>query len=98
VLTKNKKPQTKTNRLSHAAAQAGYLLMAGIATIGMTDTLDHLNNRVVVPGQPVFAYENVGPEPNDQGNNSMRREREDLESHYISYSVVQRTARRTGRR
>jgi hypothetical protein len=96
VLTKNKK-QTKTDKLSQLARQAGFLLMAGIATIGMTDMPDHLSSRVVVPGQPVFAYANGGIEFNEQGN-SMRREREDLESHYISYSVVQRTAGRHGKR
>jgi hypothetical protein len=95
VSNKNKKLQT--NRFSKAAMQAGYLLLAGIATIGMTDMPDHLSGRIIIPNQPAFALANNGSEFNGQGN-SMRREREDLESHYISYSVVQRTAGRTGKR
>ena len=93
--TKTKTPTT-TEKISQVAAQAGFLLMAGVATIGMLDLPDHPDKRVVLPSRPAFAFAENNIEA--EGNNPIRREREEVAPHYISYSVVQRTATRSGKR
>jgi hypothetical protein len=91
--TKNNKKLSK--QIKAAAGQAGILMMAAAATIGMVELPDNMRSRVAVPNQPVFAFAN-NLEQQEQGNN-LRREREDTAPHYISYSDVQRTPSRSGR-
>jgi hypothetical protein len=50
--------------------------------------------RVVVPNQPAFAT----AVPGSNYDSPMQREREEATPHFISYSIVQRTAGRTGKR
>jgi hypothetical protein len=92
--TKTKKPST-SDKLVQAANQAGFLLIAAAATIGMLDLPNQPEKRIVIPNRPVFAFaeNNIDSEM----NNPIRREREETEQHYVSYSVVQRTAPRSGK-
>jgi len=90
--TKTKKSQTAQN-ISQLSRQAGLLLMSAAVTLGMLEMPDRAA-RVILPTQPVFAWANE----NEQNNqNTMRRESEETEQHYISYSVAQRTPSRSGR-
>jgi hypothetical protein len=86
-----------SNSLNDAAKQLGYLLLIGATTLGMLDMPDRLNSRVILPNQPAFAFANNNLEASDYGSN-VRREREEVAPHYISFSEVQRTASRAGRR
>ena len=88
------KTKTSKDKLVQASQQAGLALMTAAVTLGMLELPDHPNSKVVVPNQPAFAftYDKEGTD-----NNPIRREREDTEPHYISYSVSQRTPSRHGR-
>jgi len=93
VKTKN---QTTAEKVTEAAKQAGILLMTAAAAVGMLELPDHVDKRVVLPSRPsfVFAENNVEGE----NGNTLRREREEVAPHYISYSEVQRTPSRSGKR
>jgi hypothetical protein len=94
-MSKNTKNQLSTSeKLTDLAQQAGVLLMAGAITVGMIEMPDHPNNKVILPNQPAMAV--VGGN-NGGDNNPVQREREETAPHFISYSVVQRTASRAGR-
>ncbi|HEX4774867.1 MAG TPA: hypothetical protein VH234_05100 [Candidatus Saccharimonadales bacterium] len=93
--TKTKKVTT-AEKISQAATQAGYILMTAIATVGMMDLPNHPEKRIVLPNRPSFAFAENTIE--SEGNNPLRREREETAPHYISYSVVQRTAPSSGKR
>lgn len=88
------KTKTSKDKLLQASQQAGLALMTAAVTLGMLEMPDHANSKVVVPNQPApaFSYDKEAGE-----NNPIRREREDTEPHYISYSVSQRTPSRHGR-
>lgn len=73
--------------------QAGLILMAAAATVGMVELPEHPNSKVALTAQPVFV--NAGENTTDV--NPIRREREETSPHFISYSVTQRTAGRTGK-
>ncbi len=61
--------------------------------MGMMELPDHSGNRIVLPNQPAFAWANEnGGELNTL--NTLRRENEESDQHYVSYSVVQRTPSR----
>jgi hypothetical protein len=92
---KTKNTKTTTDKLNEAAMQGGIVLMAAAATLGMLELPDQQNSKVIVPNQPAFAMAVQG---GDDPNNTLRREREETTPHFISYSVVQRTAGRTGKR
>lgn len=68
--------------------------MTAAVTLGMLELPEHGSAKIIVPNQPAlaFAYDKEGTE-----NNPIRREREDTEQHYVSYSVSQRTPSRHGR-
>ncbi|HVV25876.1 MAG TPA: hypothetical protein VHC21_02495 [Candidatus Saccharimonadales bacterium] len=89
---KNKHNPT-LDKINEVAAQAGLVLMTAAVTLGMLELPDHANSKVVMPSQPSFVLANE----NEEANNPIRREREDTEPHFISYSEVQRTASRSGR-
>ncbi len=90
---KIKNTKTTSEKLNAVAMQAGLVLMTAAATLGMVELPEH-PNKVIVPNQPAFAMATQ----NTEQNNPIRREREETSPHYISYSVVQRTAARTGKR
>jgi hypothetical protein len=77
------------------AQQAGIILMTAAVTLGMTETSNRTNARIIVPNQPSFA---MATEQDEQNNNVLRRESEESEKSYVSYSVTQRTPARSGRR
>ena len=83
---------TTIDRLNVAAQHAGLGLMTVAATLGMLELPDHgINSKVVVPNMPtVVAIEE------EMNNNPLRREKEETEQHYVSYSVAQRTPGRSG--
>ncbi len=82
-----------TESLQTLSHQMGLLLMTAAATFGMLELPAHPNSKVIVPVQPAFAQVTASSE----GNNPLRREREESAPHYISYSVAQRTPGRTGK-
>jgi len=94
-MSQNKNVATTVNdRLTQAAGQAGLLLMTAATITGMMELPNHANNRVVLPGQPVF----VAATENDELNNPVRREREESAPHFISYAVTQRTSSRAAKK
>lgn len=90
--------KTKTNPadLANTVVQhAGVGLMIGAATLSMFELPDHgLNGKAIVPNAPVLK---VAVE-DEFNNNPLRREKEETEQHYISYSVNQRTPARSGKK
>lgn len=76
------------------AEQAGMALMTLAACVGMIEMPDHAGSRIVVPNQPAFAMVTTTSE---QEINPLRREKEEVSAHYISYSEVQRTPARSGK-
>ncbi len=93
--TKTKKSSKTVHNLTELSRQAGLLLMSAAVTVGMLELPDKGNSRIVVPNQPAFAWANENDASNNQ--NVLRRENEETEQHYISYSVAQRTPARSGR-
>jgi hypothetical protein len=93
--TKTKKVPTKSEKLCELAQQASMILMTAAVTLGMTELPGHPDKRIVLPNQPAFAWANDKGESNN--NNTLRRESQETEQHYISYSVAQRTPARSGR-
>jgi recombinational DNA repair protein (RecF pathway) len=83
---------SKTAQIAELSRQAGLLLMSAAVTMGMLELPDR-STRVVLPTQPVFAWANE----KEQNQNTLRRESEETDQHYISYSVAQRTPSRSGR-
>ncbi|HUY85416.1 MAG TPA: hypothetical protein VMU97_02780 [Candidatus Dormibacteraeota bacterium] len=95
-MSKNKNSQTTADKITEAARQSGFLLMAAAATLGMLELPEHPNSKIVLTSQPVFAFASHNVE--DQGQaNQMRRERDETVPHYMSYSVAQRTPSRSGK-
>jgi len=95
-MSKNKKNPTPVDKITEAATRSGFMLMAAAATLGMLELPEHPDKRAIVPTQPVFSE--VAPTGQEQGqtDNTMRREREEVAPHYMSYSVAQRTQSRSG--
>jgi hypothetical protein len=93
--TKTKKAPTKSEKLCELAQQASMILMTAAVTLGMTELPGHPDKRIVLPNQPAFAWANDKGESNN--NNTLRRESQETEQNYISYSVAQRTPARSGR-
>jgi len=96
-MSKTKSQKSIFDQISPIAQQAGLIVMTAAATIGMLEMPDHTGSKIIVPNQPAFAFAGEN-QLNDEQNNPMRREKEDVESHYISYSVAQRTPARAGKR
>ncbi|GAC1498996.1 MAG: hypothetical protein NVS1B10_01280 [Candidatus Saccharimonadales bacterium] len=91
--TKNKnKPITAGDQAKEATKKAGMILMTMAATLGMVELPDH-NSRIILTNQPAFAQVTSS----DQYKSSLRREREEISPHYISYNVAQRTTGRSGK-
>jgi len=93
MATKTKTQSKPLVNLNLLAQQTGLLLLSAAVTAGMLELPDR-GSRIVVPNQPAFAWANENEPTN---NNSVRRENEETEQHYISYSVAQRTPSRSGR-
>jgi hypothetical protein len=93
--TKTKKILAKPEKLLEIAQQAGLVLMSAAVTLGMLELPSYPDKRVVLPNQPAFATANERGKSND--NNTLRRESQETEQHYVSYSVAQRTPARSGR-
>lgn len=92
--TKTKKVPTKSEKALEIAQQAGLLLMSAAVTLGMLELPSSPDKRIILPNRPAFAWAN---EKGQSNNNTLRRESEETEQHYISYSVAQRTPARSGR-
>lgn len=89
----NKNINTTARTLGELGQQIGLVLMATAATVGMLELPDHMNAKIALPNQPVFARVTE----NGENNNPLRREREETAPHFISYSVAQRTPSRSGK-
>jgi len=90
--TKTKTVQNTLDQLADVAQHIGLVMMTTAATISMLELPDRMG-KVVVPSQPTLAFAGVRSE----SPNPLRREKEEVEQHYISYSVAQRTPGRTGK-
>ena len=91
---KTKNTKTTLSQINTVAQQAGLMLMTAAATVGMLELPDHSAGKIVVPNQPALTFAGENAEVN---NNQIRREKEEVEQHYISYSVAQRTPARSGK-
>jgi hypothetical protein len=90
---KNETVSEFSEKVTDISQRLGLSLMTLAATVGMIELPNHLNGRIVLPNQPVY----VRVADNAQANNPLRREREENVTHYISYSVAQRTPSRSGK-
>ena len=95
-MSKNKKVVNNTlENIQQSAGQLGLVLMAAATVTGVMELPDRggANSRVVLPGQPSF----VQASDSEQEINPVRREKEETDSHYISYSETQRTPSRASK-
>ncbi|HWB39019.1 MAG TPA: hypothetical protein VG604_02140 [Candidatus Saccharimonadales bacterium] len=97
MVTKTKITKSTLNQLISNAQQVGLVAMTAAATLGMLELPDHTANKIVVASQPAFALAGENANLNEEFNNPIRREKEEVEEHYISYSVAQRTPGRHGK-
>lgn len=96
-MSKNKKHQTTTDKVTETARKSGFLLMAAVATMGMVELPNHPDKRAILPQQPAFAMAvDSGSEPDHTPSQMRREQREETGPHYMSYSVSQRTPSRSG--
>jgi hypothetical protein len=79
-----------TNRV---AFDVGTTLMAMATVVGMLELSTHSINKVIAPLQPVY----VANHSSSDFSNSMRREKEEAGTVYVSYSESQRTPGRAGK-
>ncbi len=94
--------KTKTNisaldKIGEISQQAGLLLMTAAVTLGMVEIPEHVNNKIVLPVEAVYSQVG-GAGANDETNSTLRREKEESGPHYVSYSSIQRTHARAGKR
>lgn len=82
----------------NVASHIGIFLMSAAATFGMLEMPDHGRAQIVVPSRAIFAFAGESNTPEPANANSIRRERDDVETHYVSYSETQRTPSRSGAR
>lgn len=82
--------------LNNLAANAGLLLMTAAATTLMLELPDHPNARATLNTQPVFNAPGSTVEQ-QMPDNQLRRERDEVGPHYISYGVSQRIPSRSGK-
>lgn len=90
--TKTKTVQSTFDQLTDVAQHVGLVLMTAAATISMLELPDRMT-KIVIPSQPALALAGERSE----SPNTLRREKEEVDQHYISYSVAQRTPGRTGK-
>ena len=90
--SKTKTVENTLNQLSTIAQHLGLFMMTTAATVSMLELPDRLN-KVIIPNQPALALAGERSE----NPNPLRREKEEVEQHYISYSVTQRTPARAGK-
>jgi hypothetical protein len=93
---KTKTVKTPLDQLATIAQHAGLVMMTAAATVGMLELPEH-PNKVIVPNQPAFAFAGENTNVNSENNNPIRREKEEVETHYVSYASYQRTPGRTGK-
>jgi hypothetical protein len=83
---------TNQQKFISLSKQLGIVMLSLGTTLGMIDSPGHTRG-VIVPNQPAFAYATI----NDRSS-PIKRSSEETETHYVSYSVSQRTPERSGRR
>jgi len=93
MVRKTKTIKKASDKLAEVAQHCGIMLMTLAATAGMLELPNHPNSRIVVPIQPTFAMNNE----DNELNNPIRRENQETDQHYISYSVAQRTPSRSSK-
>lgn len=84
-------------QIGNASQQVGLLLMTAAVTLGMVEMPEHLNGKIVLPAEAVYSQVG-GAGANDETNSTLRREKEESGPHYVSYSSIQRTHARSGKR
>ncbi len=90
-MSKIKNHKSTGRLLTETAQRVGLVTMGAAMVLSIMDLSDEAK-RVVLPNQPVLVA--VGE---NSGSNQIRREREEVAPHFISYSEVQRTPSRSGR-
>lgn len=91
-MVKKKNSKINIGILTEAAQRAGLVAMSAAMALSVLE-LSEESKRAVLPVQPVL----VQAGNNHNGDNQVRREREETAPHFISYSEVQRTPGRSGR-
>lgn len=83
--------QLASPNIHEIAKMTGLVLMAMAATLGMLELPDDQKSRVAINTQPVVV--NTGQRGVEESQ--LRRERDEVHPHYVSYSSFQRTPGRT---
>ena len=84
MLTKTNK-KLEANTLAERAQQVGFIMMATAAMLMLVEVAEHRLREVIAP-QVAHTSQH-----SEQGNDPMRREREETGPHYTSYGIAQRT-------
>jgi hypothetical protein len=89
-----KNTKTSQNLLQRYSSELGVAIMTLATVVGMLELPDHsVNTRYILPGQPIKVTVN---DMNDM-TNPIRRDKEDTNQEYVSYSESQRTPSRSGK-
>lgn len=91
----SEKQKSAVDTLTEATQAVGLAMMTSAVTLGLVYVPEH-DRRAVLPMHASLtpAVENV---TSYGGDNQVRRERDEVHPHYISYGINQRTPARSGR-
>jgi hypothetical protein len=95
--TKTKTDKTLIDSANEVAANAGLVLMMAAAAAGFVELPSQHEKKAMLTQQPVYAFAGGQNDSNDGNHMTLRRERDDISPHYVSYSAYQRTPGRTGK-
>jgi hypothetical protein len=90
----SEKQKTSIDKLTEAGQNLGLILMTAAVTSGLIDMPHSPDKRVILTSRPVFAPEAAS---SGESPNQLRRERDEVGPHYISYNINQRTPGRSGK-
>ena len=79
------------------ATRLGVAMMAAATVLGMTELVHTPEMKVLANLQPAYAFAGEGPVGNPGRDNNVRRERDDLGKHDMSYGIAMRTPSRAGK-
>jgi hypothetical protein len=86
------------NDIKDDLSMAGQTLAMGAmitgTLLGVVDVSHDTARRAIINQQPVYAFAGQGTDDSNQ----LRRERDEVGQHYISYAEAQRTPSRSGKR
>ncbi len=91
--------KTNSQNINSSAllARLGVIVMAAATVLGMTELTERHDIKVLTTMQPAYAFVNGVSHSPTNGDNNIRREKDEVGRHAVSYGVTMRTPSRTGK-